>query len=187
MVKKLATIKDVARLAEVSVATVSRVVNNSTKVKSETRETVLEAIESLEYFPNAVAKTLYNKKSYSIGLIIPDISNPFFTEIARVVEDTANSYGYRVILCNSDNDREKEKDYIETLSQNYVDGLIVTTTKDSKGRYSNLDIPVVALDRHDSSELPFVCVDNYEGGKLGAQILFESGGEVLEKLEAHHI
>lgn len=173
----MATIKDVSKHSGVSVATVSRVLNNSSKVQPTTKKKVLQAINELNYKPNAVAKTLFKKQSYSIGLIIPDISNPFFPEVARAVEDTARQYGYRVILCNSDGNKEKEKDYIETLSQNHVDGLLVTSITGNSDNFKGLHMPVVALDRSMDEEIPCVYVDNYEGGKLAAQTLFENGGK----------
>lgn len=178
----MATIKDVSKYSGVSVATVSRVLNNSNKVKPATKERVLQAINELNYKPNAVAKTLFKKQSYSIGLIIPDISNPFFPQVARAVEDTARQYGYRVILCNSDGNKEKERDYIETLSQNHVDGLLVTTISGNSDNFKRFHLPVVALDRSMDKEIPCVYVDNYEGGKLAAQTLFENGGKVFGEI-----
>ncbi|MEF3331292.1 LacI family DNA-binding transcriptional regulator [Oceanobacillus sp. M60] len=178
----MATIRDVSKYSGVSVATVSRVINDSSKVQPTTKEKVLEAIKELNYKPNAVAKTLFKKQSYSIGLIIPDISNPFFPEVARAVEDTARQYGYRVILCNSDGNKEKEKDYIETLSQNHVDGLLVTSISGNSDNFKGLHMPVVALDRSMDKNIPCVYVDNYEGGKLAAQTLFENGGKVFGEI-----
>ncbi|WP_339283065.1 LacI family DNA-binding transcriptional regulator [Oceanobacillus sp. FSL K6-3682] len=178
----MTTIRDVSKYSGVSVATVSRVLNNSNKVKSTTKKKVLQAIKELNYKPNAVAKTLFKKQSYSIGLIIPDISNPFFPEVARAVEDTARHYGYRVILCNSDGNSEKEKDYVETLSQNHVDGLLVTSISENSDNFKGLHMPVVALDRSKGKEIPCVYVDNYEGGKLAAQTLFENGGKVFGEI-----
>ena len=109
------TIRDVAEYAKVSVATVSRVLNNKGQVSEETKRKVRDAIEHLNYRPNLVARTLYKKTSSMIGLILPDITNPFFPALARTVEDQARSYGYTVILCNSDGSPAKEADYIGSL------------------------------------------------------------------------
>ncbi len=178
----MSTIKDVSKIAGVSVATVSRVLNDSSKVNPRTKEKVLRAIDELNYKPNAVAKTLFKKQSNSIGLIIPNISNPFFPELARAVEDTARQFGYRVILCNSDGQKEKEKDYIETLSQNHVDGFLVTSITGNNDNFKNLPMPIVAIDRSLDEKLPCVYVDNYEGGILAAKTLFENGGKVFAEI-----
>lgn len=114
----MATIKEVAKEAGVSVATVSRVLNKSGYVSKESAASVKKAIEKLNYQPNSVARSLYHKTSNMIGLIIPDITNPFFPELARAVEDVAMIYGYTVVLCNSDQDPDKEKNISICLNRN---------------------------------------------------------------------
>lgn len=118
------TIYDVAREAGVSMATVSRVVNNNPNVKPQTRKKVYEAIERLGYRPNAVARGLASKKTTTVGVVIPDISNSIFAEIARGIEDIANMYHYNIILCNADKRKEKEIRVINTLLEKQVDGLL---------------------------------------------------------------
>ncbi|WP_019636088.1 catabolite control protein A [Paenibacillus fonticola] len=118
------TIYDVAREAGVSMATVSRVVNNNPNVKPQTRKKVYEAIERLGYRPNAVARGLASKKTTTVGVVIPDISNSIFAEIARGIEDIANMYHYNIILCNADKKKEKEIRVINTLLEKQVDGLL---------------------------------------------------------------
>ncbi|HZG13541.1 MAG TPA: LacI family DNA-binding transcriptional regulator, partial [Candidatus Bathyarchaeia archaeon] len=113
----MATIRDVAKLAGVSVATVSRVLNKNGYVNKETEQKVTTAIQQLQYEPNAVARGLAGKKTGTIALILPDISNPFFPEMARGVEDVAHQLGYTVILCNSDDQGVKERSYIEVLKK----------------------------------------------------------------------
>src|SRR5699024_3226779 len=104
----MTTIRDVDMLAEVSVDTYSRVINENGYVNSQTKEKVEAAIRALYYRPNDVARSLFNWKSKMIALFVPDIMNPFFPELARAVEDITNKYGYTFILCNTDNDNEKE-------------------------------------------------------------------------------
>ena len=111
------TIYDVAREAGVSMATVSRVVNNNPNVKPQTRKKVFEAIERLGYRPNAVARGLASKKTTTVGVVIPDISNSIFAEVARGIEDIANMYHYNIILCNADKKKEKEIRVINTLAR----------------------------------------------------------------------
>ncbi|MBP2633968.1 MAG: transcriptional regulator, LacI family, partial [Firmicutes bacterium] len=115
MKNSTATIKDVARKAGVSIATVSRILNGSGVVSSKLMENVQSAIKEIGYQPNAVARALKIKESKSIGLIIPDIENPFFPALVRGVEDTARKHDYAVILCNSDGYAVEEKRYIRFL------------------------------------------------------------------------
>ncbi|MGA8941582.1 MAG: LacI family DNA-binding transcriptional regulator [Thermoactinomyces sp.] len=176
----MATIKDVAKEAGVSVATVSRVLNRNGYVQENTRKLVEAAIKKLNYLPNEVARSLYFQKSKLIGLIIPDITNPFFPEIARGVEDFLQQNGYRLIIGNSDEDFEKEVSYIETFTQNNVIG-IISTSSEKASQWNKLNIPVVLLDRiHD--DFPFVCSDQKSGGKMAARILLERGSSNITLL-----
>src|SRR5690625_3025811 len=118
------TIYDVAREANVSMATVSRVVNGNPNVKPTTRKKVLATIERLGYRPNAVARGLASKKTTTVGAIIPDISSIFFSELARGIEDIATMYKYNIILSNSDQKKEKETHLINTMLEKQVDGII---------------------------------------------------------------
>jgi LacI family transcriptional regulator len=171
----VATIRDVAKRAGVSVATVSRVLNETSYVHADTKAAVIKAIKELNYKPNYVARSLYKKSSRLIGLILPDITNPFFPELARAVEDVAHQYGYTVVLCNSDGDLEKEKNYLDVLTQNHADGLIVTTNRQNNVNYIDLDIPVVALDRTLHESIPEVRADHYGGGKMATELLIQRG------------
>ncbi|WP_163580875.1 LacI family DNA-binding transcriptional regulator [Gracilibacillus saliphilus] len=173
------TIKDVAKYASVSVATVSRVLNKKGYVSKEAEENVLKAISDLNYKPNSVARSLYHKTSKMIGLLIPDISNPFFPELARAVEDVALTYGYTVVICNTDEDIRKEAQYLEALQQKYIDGLILTTNQLSTDNYENLGIPLVALDRQFSNRVPTVSSKNYEGARKATEYLIDNGSEFI--------
>ena len=113
----MATIRDVAKLAGVSVATVSRYLNKSGYVNADTELNLKNAIEKLNYIPSVVARGLAGKSTKTFALILPDISNPFFPELARAVEDVASTYGFTVILCNSDGQIGKEKNYIDILKE----------------------------------------------------------------------
>ena len=140
------TIYDVAREAGVSMATVSRVVNNNTNVKPLTRKKVYEAIEMLGYRPNAVARGLASKKTTTVGVVIPDISNTFFSEVARGIEDIANMYHYNIILCNADKRKEKEIRVINTLLEKQVDGLLFmggTVTDEHRDAFRTTNVPIV--------------------------------------------
>jgi len=173
------TIKDIARQADVSVATVSYVVNKSRWVSPELTERVLKAIDQLGYSPNAVARSLRQKHTKMIGLIVPDSSNPFFAEIAKGVEDAGFEAGYSVILCNSNASLDRELVYLDLLQSKRVEGIIFIATSTQVEHVRMIvksGIPVVIFYR----ELPGVDVDNFRidnfrAGYLGTRHLIEMG------------
>lgn len=171
----MANISDVAKHANVSVATVSRYLNKKGYVGEKSRKAIEEAIQQLNYIPSEVARTLSTKQSDLIGLIIPDIKNPFFPELARAVEDTAFKFGYTVILCNSDEDFKKEQHYLQALSKKYVAGIILTSIYEREMDNVKIDIPVVALDRPISLDIPAVMTNNVKGAFLGTNYLIDCG------------
>ncbi|GKV69243.1 LacI family transcriptional regulator [Sporosarcina sp. NCCP-2716] len=175
----MATIKDVSKLAGVSVATVSRYLNKNGYVSKEAELAIAEVIEKLNYRPNTIARSLAGKKTATVGLMVPDILNPFFPELARAIEDAANTYGYTVMLCNTDNDPAKEQRYIETLLHKQVDGIIISSYTIQPGHLSGLQkagIPVVLLDNVFSSDsVVSLTVENKRGGELAAEHLLELG------------
>lgn len=166
----LATIKDVAGAAGVSVATVSRVLNDNGYVHEETRTRVMAAMEKLNYYPNEVARSLYKRESRLIGLLLPDITNPFFPQLARGAEDELNREGYRLIFGNSDEELNKELEYLQTFKQNHVAGIIAATNYPHLEEYSGIDQPVVFLDRTPEGA-PSVSSDGHNGGKLAAEAI----------------
>ncbi|PEQ82476.1 transcriptional regulator [Bacillus sp. AFS006103] len=182
----MSTIKEVAAEANVSVATVSRVLNNKGYVNEETRKKVLLAIEKLNYVPNEVARSLFKKQSKTIALIVPDIKNPFFPEVARAIEDVMSSQEYTLILCNSDGNVEKEIMYLDVMKQKYVDGIIIVTSTLTPKHIESRDIPIVALDRPISSELPSVSVNNFEGAKQAVQYLKAIGCKKIAHIRGPH-
>ncbi len=144
------TSQDVAKKAGVSVATVSRVLNDSPHVRPAVRTKVLRVVKALNYQPNRTAQRLRAKRSRVIGLIISDIENPFFTSIIRGIEDVAYKHGYSLVLCNSDEDPEKETLYIRVMRSEAVAGVILASTTENGPSIPELvdhNIPVVAIDR----------------------------------------
>jgi len=173
------SIKDVAKRAGVTVTTVSRVLNNRGYISEETRKKVYKAMEELNYQPNEIARALFRKRSYFLGLIIPDISHPFFGEIAKYIEYYAYIKGYKILLCNSHLDNKKEKEYIEMLKRHQVDGIIMGShTLDIKD-YEKVNLPIVALDRILSENIPYVTSDNFRGGVLATNLLIDKGCKFL--------
>lgn len=171
----MATIHDVAKKADVSVTTVSRVLNNRGYISEATRTKVFRVMEELNYQPNEIARSLLRKQSNVIGLIIPNVSHPFFSELANHVENYAYDQGFKMLLCNSQLDPVKEKDYIEMLKRNRVDGIIMGSHTLQVEEYKNLSSPIVTIDRQISNEIPYISSDNYTGGSLAASLLVEKG------------
>src|SRR5690606_38932945 len=171
----MATIREVAKLAGVSVATVSRVLNNRGYVHEDTKKSVEQAIATLNYQPNAVARSLFKKTSNTIGFIIPDITNPFFPQLVRVVERTLRKAGYTVLLINSDEELEQELNIIELMTSKYVDGIIIVSDTLKKEHLQNVKVPVVALDRIISDDIPTIAINNYEGARQAVRYLKENG------------
>ncbi|OCA85919.1 LacI family transcriptional regulator [Bacillus sp. FJAT-27225] len=177
----MVTIRDVAKRAGVSVATVSRALNDKGYVHEDTRKLVNNAIEELNYKPNEVARSLFKKKSRLIGLLLPDIRNPFFPELARGVEDEMQEQGFRLIIGNADEKPAKESDYIQTFKQNNVIGIISATNRNEAGAYENLSFPVVFLDRT-STKHPSVYADGFTGGKMAAREIIQRGSRRITLL-----
>ncbi|WP_139996925.1 LacI family DNA-binding transcriptional regulator [Paenibacillus paridis] len=171
----MATIHDVAKKANVSVTTVSRVLNNRGYISEATRTKVYKTMEELDYQPNEIARSLLRKQSNVIGLIVPSVSHPFFSELANHVENYAYGLGFKMLLCNSQLDPLKEKEYIEMLKRNRVDGIIMGSHTLQVDEYKNLSSPIVTIDRQISEEIPFISSDNYAGGKLAAKLLVDKG------------
>lgn len=158
------SIKDVAREAGVSIATVSRVLNDIDVVNEDTKKKVLDAIKKLGYRPNIVARSLKTQKTKTIGILVPDISSGFYPEIVRGAEDVANIYDYNVILCNSDFDSEKEKEYLRVLKEKMVDGVIYMSSSlqdEILDIINELDLKTVLVETNDKEgTLPSVTIDN---------------------------
>lgn len=172
------TIYDVAREANVSMATVSRVVNGNPNVKPSTRKKVLEAIERLGYRPNAVARGLASKKTTTVGVIIPDISSIFFAELARGIEDIATMYKYNIILSNSDQNKDKELHLLNTMLAKQVDGILFmggNITDEHVNEFQKSSVPIVlAATIEPNHTIPSVNID-YE------QAAFEAVTHLLDK------
>jgi LacI family transcriptional regulator len=175
-----ATIRDVARLASVSVATVSNVLNSTRSVAAETRERVLKAVDALGYAPHAAARSMRGRGSGLLGLIVADITNPFFTALVHAIERAANARGYAVLLCNSDEDLEREQRHLQLLRTQRVDGIILAATGHaSSGRaaaLSRLRAPVVLVDRGFTEfGLDAVILDNRQAALAATRHILEFG------------
>lgn len=175
----MATIYDIAKAANVSIATVSKVMNQNGRISDKTRKRIMDIMQQMNYQPSVVASALTKKRTYTIGLLIPDLANPFFAEIARSVEDRAQELGFNLVICNTDNNVEKEERYIGLLKQKGADGIIMATGAHNnaivkKLLQQNQTIAVIARDMP-SLAVDAVLVDDYLGGYLAANHLIELG------------
>ncbi|MEB6294230.1 LacI family DNA-binding transcriptional regulator [Mammaliicoccus sciuri] len=180
----MATIKQVAQHAGVSVATVSRALNKSGYVKKETQDKIDKAIQELNYRPNETARTLYKRQSRMIGLLLPDMSNPFFTVVARGVEDEAMAMGYHIIIGNGDGNDEKELAYLNTFNVHNCSGIIASqlSSKETFDSFKSYNMPFVLLDRvYEDHE--FVETNHYKGGQLQAQAVINGKAQSVLILE----
>jgi LacI family transcriptional regulator len=173
------TIKDIAKEANVSVTTVSRVLNNKPDVGDDTRAKILKIIDEMNYNPNSVARGLVMQKTHTIGLIIPDISNPFFPQIVRAVEDKAQELGYSVILFNTDNHLERERKAVELFKSKQLDGLIVSLSLGNEKILKDLkaaNFPVVQIDRSVLDHLyPLISIDNKKSAYQMVEYMIKKG------------
>ncbi|NOX63975.1 MAG: LacI family transcriptional regulator [Chloroflexi bacterium] len=173
------TISDVAKLAGVSSQTVSRVINNKPEVSPKTRQRVLEVIEQTGYRPSAVARGLATSRTSTIGMVVPDISNPFFSDIARGIEATAYDQGYNVFLCNSNEDPERELEVLFSLEEKQVDGVILCGLRQKTPALQDVlkRFPAIVLVNRlmDDASYPTVMVDNHKGAQKAVGHILNMG------------
>jgi LacI family transcriptional regulator len=185
----MASLQEVARQAKVSIATVSRVLNKSDKVVPETRAVVEQALRDLDYRPSRVARRLRMKDGHAhlVGLIIPDIQNPFYAEIARGVEDAAYANQYALLLCNSDENLEKERFYLDVMRDESVDGLVLPPFDETDAGVIEMvktGMPIVCVDRSLSKvKTDLVEVDNYHGAFDAVMHLLDKGHKSIALIE----
>lgn len=179
----MATIKDVAALAGVSYTTVSHVLNATRAARPDTRERVLAAARKLDYVPSAVARSLKHRVTHTLGLLVPNSTNPFFAELAHGIEDVCYRAGYSVVLCNSGDDPARESTYLHLLRQKRVDGLVVASTSGDAGfaaALRDLGSPLVVVDRPIAGlATDLVQTDHELGGRLAAEHLLGLGHRAI--------
>jgi len=170
------TMKEIAEKAGVSQSTVSRVINGSSSVNPAVRDKVMECVRKFQYQPNIIAQSLVGHRSLLIGVIIPDISNPFFSDIIKVIEGEAENYGYTIILCNTDYMFDKEKKYINVLKSYKVDGILIVPSSGEKSmnKLKNISIPTVVITQ-DLKGCSCISISHYLAGKDVAKHLINMG------------
>lgn len=177
------TIKDIAKMCGVSTTTISRVINGKFEgVGDETRERIILKMKELHYQPNGVARSMVTKKTNTIALLVPDICNPFFPELARGAEDVCTSNGFSLFLCNTDGDLVKEQQYIKSLRERLVDGIIFTTQNNEEyheifTKMLGEQYPFVFVERYADqlNEVPGVFIDNVQGAYSAVKHLINLG------------
>ncbi|MEW5961685.1 MAG: LacI family DNA-binding transcriptional regulator, partial [Chloroflexota bacterium] len=173
------TMREVAQKAGVSIKTVSRVVNEQGEISEATRERVLAAIGELGYRPSRIARAMVTQRTRTVGFIIPDITNPFFSEVARGIQDTAQANGYNVFICNTEEDPAEHLQILYSLADQGVDGLIIFSSvvgDEDLNHFADSFRPIVAINRlTDHPHISRIIVDNYRGARLAVDHLVARG------------
>ena len=183
----MAGIRDVARRANVSISTASLVLNNNGYVSQETRMRVIQAMEELQYVPNELARNLYRNRTNIVGIILPDISHPFFGSFAKYAEIELYKKGYKTMLCSTFREENGEKEFIDMLKRQMVDGIIMGAHSLATEVYEGVEKPIVSLDRYINEKIPIVMSDHAKGGFLAAQELLEGGCKSVVQLTGDRI
>ena len=171
----MATLKDVAAEAGLTVTTVSRVLNNRGYISEETREKVHAAMKKLNYRPNELARSLSKQSSNTIGVIVPHISHPYFAEMISNIENAASKKGYKILLCNSKGTDQKTREYLEMCTSNRVAAIILFSAGVSVEEFSGSNIPLITVERFLENGTASIECDNLQGGELAAMHLIEKG------------
>ncbi len=171
----MATLKDVAKETGLATGTVSRVLNNRGYISDEARQKVDDAMKKLNYQPNEVARSLHRKSTNTIGVIVPHIRHPYFSETISNLEDQAYKKGYKILLCNSQSIREKEIEYINMCTGNQVAGIVLCSGTVPVEVFEEVHIPIITMERFLDNGTASVECDNKQGGILAAKKLIESG------------
>ncbi len=168
-------LEDVAALAGVSKTTVSRVLNNRGYLSEASKQRVHEAMEQLHYRPNAIARQLFTQKTNLVGLVFPTVNDPFFGQLEAGLDECLYEHGYRTLMGNSQNNPQKEEQYLQLLLNHQIDGLIVGAHNQAMPDYLQTNLPIVSIERTVAPQIPVVASDNYRGGQLATQRLLDAG------------
>jgi LacI family sucrose operon transcriptional repressor len=171
----MSTLKDVAQKAGVTVTTVSRVINNRGYISEKTRKKVFDVMEEIGYQPNEVARSLSKQHTNTIGVIVPHIVHPYFAKLLSNIESVATTKGYKMLVCNSKDERSNERKHVEMFKSNQVVGIIICSGRVSVHEFLDLHIPVVTIECADDSGDCNIQCDNYMGGVLATEHLIQCG------------
>lgn len=171
----MASIRDVAKRANVAACTVSRVLNGTANVAPETRMKIEQAMKELNYIPNELARSMFKQKAGIVAMLVPDIRHPYFSSLARHIEDELYKNDCKLMLCSTGDDPKREKEYMKILRSNIVDGVIMGVNNQKPEAYAEFGKPLVMLDYYVNDEVPVVVSDHEMGGRLAAEELIRSG------------
>ena len=176
---KQVTIKDIAREAGVSIASVSRALNGMDGISEKKRSRILRVCERLSYTPNGLARSLVKRRTQTIGIIMPDIMSPFYSELMVKASDAAHKRGYQVLLCNSFRELRAERDYLKLLAEHQVEGILIfpigPRSTESMSEFIH-NVPMVALNELTGQcGIPYVCADEEQAGRIAAEYLISRG------------
>lgn len=171
----MASIRDVAKKAEVGVGTVSRALNGTGYVSDATRKKIERAAEEIGYTPNELARNLFRNKTGIIGVIIPDLDHPFFSCLAKYIEVELYKQGYKTMICNTIGISDREQEYLDMLNRNIVDGIITAAHSLEGEAYLSQSKPIVSIDRDFGPKIPLIGSDHVKGGEIAAQLLIDVG------------
>ena len=170
----MASIRDVARRAGVGVGTVSRVINGTGYVSADTRKKIESAIEELQYKPNELARNLFRNKTGIVGILVPDVDHPFFSSYVRQTEAALYEMGYKTLIGNTIGISNREREFLDMLDRNMVDGIITGSHTLEGDEYLKRKKTIVSLDRDFGSGIPMVGSDHMSGGEMAANILIKN-------------
>lgn len=171
----MASIKDVAKEAGVGVGTVSRAINNTGYVAPATRKKIDRAVKKLNYTPNELARNLFRNKSGIVGVIVPDLDHPFFSSLVKNIEMQLYEQGYKTMVCNAVGVSDREREYLDMLERNIVDGIITGSHCLDGEEYLKHEKPIVSIDRDFGPRIPIVGSDHMMGGTLAAELMLRDG------------
>lgn len=182
----MATLKDVAAKAGVTVTTVSRMLNNRGYISQQTREKVLAAMKELDYHPNELARSLTKRHTNIIGIIVPSVAHPFFSQAVNELEMAASASGYKTLLCNSFHQAYKEMEYLDMLRAHKVAGVVLCSRTQDIGGHLESGLPIVTFERSDAGNVSSVSCDNFQGGVLATEHLIARGCRCLLHFSGSH-
>lgn len=171
----MASIRDVAKKANVAACTVSRVLNGTAHVAPETKMKIEQAMKELNYIPNELARGMFRQRAGIIAMLVPNIRHPFFSSLAGYMEKELYECGYKLMLCSTDDDLEREQEYMNMLKSNIVDGVIMGVNSLDDSEYESFQKPLVMLDYQVNQQIPVVASNHGLGGRLAAEEFIRSG------------
>lgn len=183
----MASIKDVAKRANVAPSTVSLVLNNTGYVSAKTREKVEQAMKELDYMPNELARNFFRNKTNIIGIIVPHLDHPFFSSFVRYTEKELYHLGYKTMICGTVNREKVEKEFLELLRRQVMDGIIMGAHSLDVEEYQKINRPLVAIDRYIDENIPIVSSNHKKGGQIAAQKLIDNKCRLVVQIKGASI